>query len=574
LPGAAEEELYTVAPVIVTGTRSGAAIRELEQVYPKTEIAVPEALKELPGLDLQTRGPLGAQADISIRGSTYQQILILIDGTRVNDPQTAHHNMDLPVPVLAIEKIEVLKGQASSIYGSDAFGGVINIITRKAQKENILLGFGYGSFNTQNYELGYEKAWGGLSEQLSFQRTVSDGYRYDTGFSNYSFLNNTVYKYAGGQTFIKLGYMDKTFGAYDFYTPGLNFPSKESTRTCFIETGSKNELNTQMTLGLNAHYRRHDDNFMLDLTRPSLFVNEHISYNYGLEAQGTYKFDKNNLLIFGGSLEQEEIYSSSLGIHHRPRQALFTELSGEDSKEIKIDTGLRFENSAWGPVLAPALAFRYVLCRELILAASAGYSFRSPSFTELYYSDGVSFGDPALKPETAISYDLGINYFCCNELSAKLSLYARDETNLIDWVGATPAGKWYAQNIGKASVYGIEGGLKANLVFVELTAGASFIYAKKELDYYSKYALLYPAAQASCSFKGPELLEITPELEILYKRKAGVNDYTLLNLKLLREAGGVTIYIEGQNLLNAAYEEIKGIPQPGLTFSSGIKLRL
>ena len=131
LAQAEEKEIYTLLPVMVTGTRTGYSLRVPVTVYPENNIAVTEALKELPGLDLQTRGLLGSQADISIRGSTYQQILILIDGMRVNDPQTAHHNMDLPVPLSVIEKIEVLKGQASSVYGADAFGGVVNIITKR-----------------------------------------------------------------------------------------------------------------------------------------------------------------------------------------------------------------------------------------------------------------------------------------------------------------------------------------------------------------------------------------------------------------------------------------------------------
>lgn len=571
---AEERETFTLSPVIVTGTRTEAPVREIFPVDPEMKLSVPEALKEIPGLDLQTRGPLGAQADISIRGSTYQQILILIDGIRVNDPQTAHHNMDLPVPVCAIEKIEVLKGAASAVYGADAFGGVINIITKTVGKENISLGFGYGSNNTQNYELSFENTLGAINERVYFERLSSDGYRYDTDFLNYSFLSQTAYKYAGGEASLKLGYMNKAFGAFDFYTPGRNFPSKEWTKTYFAEAGTKNELAARLSLEVKTYFRKHDDTFMLNLATPTLFVNNHVTYDYGAEAEGTLKLSPDDLLVLGAEAGQEEIYSSNLGDHKSPRQAVFTELNGQIIKDLKIDAGLRLESSFWGPILAPSIALSIRPFENIKITVSAGSSFRSPSFTELYYADGVSFGNALLKPETAVSYELGVNYSCCENLSAKVALYARDETNLIDWVGDTPTGKWNAQNIGQASVYGVEGTLKARIEAFEINTGASFIYAKKDLEYYSKYALLYPAAQGSFSIKGPAVFETVPEIGILYKRKAGVNEYTLLNAKLTRTLGGITVFVEGQNLTNVSYEEIKGIPQPGITFSTGIKIIL
>ena len=574
LAQAEEKEIYTLLPVMVTGTRTGYSLRVPVTVYPENNIAVTEALKELPGLDLQTRGLLGSQADISIRGSTYQQILILIDGMRVNDPQTAHHNMDLPVPLSVIEKIEVLKGQASSVYGADAFGGVVNIITKIADKQNIYLGLGYGTYNTQNYELGYENVWAEVSEQIHFQRVFSEGYSYDTDLSNYSFLSKTGYKYTNGEAVLKFGYMDKAFGAFDFYTPGKNLPSREWTKTWLAEGEINNRLNSGINTTVKTYFRQHNDIFMLNLATPDLFVNRHVTYNYGLEIQGTLQLDADNYFVAGGMMEQDEIYSSNLGEHLQPRQAIFTGWNGQILKEIKVDAGLRLESSMWGSFLAPAIALSYKPASNIKLTASAGYSFRSPSFTELFYADGISFGNNELSPETAVTYDLGIDYSPGDDFFAAVSLYERVEANLIDWVGETPKGKWYAQNIGQANVYGIEGKVKTEILFLEINAGFSFIYAKKDTEYYSKYGLLYPAAQASFVVKGPEILQVTPQFSILHKRKSGVNDYTLLNVKLSRTFEGVTLYLESQNLTNVMYEEIKGISQPGITFSTGIMLKM
>src|SRR5206468_4278978 len=89
-----------------------------------------ELLRYLPGIEVQSRGPMGAQSDIVLRGGTFQQVLIILDGIRLNDPNTGHFTSYIPIAPLEIERIEILKGASSAIYGSEAVGGVIHIITK------------------------------------------------------------------------------------------------------------------------------------------------------------------------------------------------------------------------------------------------------------------------------------------------------------------------------------------------------------------------------------------------------------------------------------------------------------
>lgn len=138
--GICEETSAVLEPIVVTAARASTEFSQLlrslevigtEQIENAPAHSVPGLLEDVLDLDVQTRGVYGIQADISIRGGTFEQTLILIDGIKVNDPQTGHHNMDLPLTLMDIERIEVLRGGGSSIYGTSAFGGVVNIITKR-----------------------------------------------------------------------------------------------------------------------------------------------------------------------------------------------------------------------------------------------------------------------------------------------------------------------------------------------------------------------------------------------------------------------------------------------------------
>ena len=96
-----------------------------------------DLLRYIAGVDIRQRGPLGAQADISIRGGTFDQTLILLNGGNITDPQTGHHNLDLPIDVESIERIEILQGPSAKSFGPNAFNGAINIITGNTKSNHI-----------------------------------------------------------------------------------------------------------------------------------------------------------------------------------------------------------------------------------------------------------------------------------------------------------------------------------------------------------------------------------------------------------------------------------------------------
>ncbi|MEW6557730.1 MAG: TonB-dependent receptor [Elusimicrobiota bacterium] len=572
----------TLSTVVVTGTRISQTFSQVTRnvsVIDEKEInnspanSVPELLEHVLSSDIQERSPYGVQADVTMRGSTFQQTLILIDGVRVNDSQTAHHNMDLPVTLNDIEKIEVLQGHSSSVYGPDAFGGVVNIVTKKTKNKELFSQVKLAEYNTQLVSVSYGNKWNNYSQKVSLEKKKSDGFRYDTDFDNFNFYSDSNWDIAKGEINLSLGFMDKEFGAYDFYTPGRNYPSKEWTKTYFSKLGVVYKIG-KISLQPKIFYRQHNDKYMLDITRPTWYVNEHLTYFYGGEIQANIPLRNKVELTIGGEVTQDQIESERLGNHIQPRQALFSEYHTSIFSNLDLDAGLRIDNSNWGQQISPTLGIGYWISPLWKLRSSVGRAFRSPSFTELYYKDPANEGNSELKPEEAISYEAGADFIQGKHFNASITLFDRKQTNLIDWVGTTETGPWKAENIGEVRIFGIDSEVKFNLYSFETRFNYSWMGSKKTQDYYSKYALQYPTNQFSLEVSRPLNWNIIPVVKLIYKERLSETGYFLMNSRISKSIDNMEIFIEGTNLLDIKYEEIKGVPQPGRWLGAGVTYKL
>jgi iron complex outermembrane receptor protein len=366
--------------------------------------------------------------------------------------------------------------------------------------------------------------------------------------------------------------MDKEFGAYDFYTPGKNYPSKEWTETYFTKLENSYKLKN-VILQSKIFFRQHNDKFMLKITQPASY-NEHVTYFYGGEIQINIPLKEKGNLILGGEITQDKIDSTKLGCHTQSRQALFGEYYAPLSSNIDLDAGVRLDNSKWGQQISPAVGISYWIYPFWKFRASVGRSFRSPSFTELYYKDPVNEGNSELKPEEAISYEAGVDFFSKKNLNASVTLFNRNQKNLIDWVGETVTGPWKAENIGEVRIYGLDTEINFDWYSFDTRFNYSWMGSKKIKEYYSKYALQYPTNQFFLEIKRPVNWNITPALNLMYKERLNENGYFLINGKISKSMDNIEIFIEGTNLSNQKYEEIKGIPQPGTWLGMGINWSL
>ncbi|MCX5657073.1 MAG: TonB-dependent receptor plug domain-containing protein, partial [Candidatus Omnitrophica bacterium] len=264
-PSVFSEEI-NLDPVIVTSSRLGqlefGKLRALDTInykeirsYPLYSLA--DILGYLPSVDVRKRGACGIQADLSIRGSNFEQTLILLDGISLNDTQTGHFNIDLPLTMFDIERIEVLKGQASSLYGPNAFAGVVNIITKKPQGRKFIYEYSRGEYNLSSHGAYLSFPIEDFCTGISYEYKQASGYKPETEFIQRNFYANTYRSLDNMELSLSGGVMDKDFGASTFYS-NLFPREEEHIRTSFSRLELKGE-----NFDTAFYYRRHRDNFLL-----------------------------------------------------------------------------------------------------------------------------------------------------------------------------------------------------------------------------------------------------------------------------------------------------------------------
>jgi iron complex outermembrane recepter protein len=299
--------------VVVTGTYEPVPLDEADRavralpVGPEERLlagSVADFLRLDPSLDLQARAPNGVQSDLSIRGGSFGQTLVMVDGLRLNDAQTGHHNLDVPVPLYALERVELLKGSGSAYYGSDAVGGVVNIITRAPEAAEFRLRASVGGVAGV--------VWRGISEQLSFSRDFSSGFAPDRDYRNLSVAAITHARSRWGATNLLLAHSDRPFGADQFYG---NFNSWERTRTWFAAARQELGERTEASFA----YRRHTDLFVLYRDRPLIYTNHHIVESEQAGLRRHEPLARNVTLSYGGEATRDAIRARTSAITRATR---------------------------------------------------------------------------------------------------------------------------------------------------------------------------------------------------------------------------------------------------------------
>ncbi len=579
---ACAESLHTLEPIVIVPTKSSlapSAVWRKVSIITQEEIArmparsVPELLKHTLGVDIKQRGALGVQADINLRGASFEQVLICIDGMRINDAQSGHHNMDLPLTLVDIERIEVLPAASSSLYGAGAFGGVINIVTKPAKEKELEIEASGGDFGLNSQSLSVSRRLGTFNNRLSFSRKESDGYRPDTDFEITSLTFNSRKDFGYASLEYLFGYTAKDFGADSFYS-NLYPHEEEHTDTRFFNLKAQLEKEEAMGLSSSLYYRRHSDKFILDRTRPGWYVNYHTSYSYGADLEAARDFDFGSLLI-GAEAGEEKITSTSLGNHHRGSQAVYTQLQSPLEKNTVCNLGLRLDHyQTWGWQSSPSLSIGYKISPQLRWKASGGRSFRIPSFTDLYYQSPANIGNKDLTPERAWSSETGLE-FNYGTLGAELTYFRRWSEDLIGWVRPSSSDAWQARNIAEVCAQGLE--FELSLKPISL----GYIYQHIETDstgLNTKYALDFLKHHARMGLNLALPWQLSQNLNISYKQKMGSSPYFLLDSRISKKINKDDceweLFLDITNLLNTSYSEQGDIAAPGRWIIAGVRVKL
>ncbi len=530
-----------------------------------------EDLSAMP-VDLQSRAlKSGMQTDFSLRGSTFQQVLILLDGQRINDPQTAHHNSDIPFTKEDIKKIEVIPGAGSSLFGTDAIGGAINFALARPKDKKIVWEFGAGN-NRNGYGLfSVSDKFKGLDFRVSIEDAQSKGFRYDTEFKKFTTSLGAYLQLPNGTWENNFGYQEKEFGAYDFYSPGLGKPSYEWTKTYLLNSGLT--LNRDgLLIKPNFLWRRHFDKFAYIRT-----VGSYNNHHTDIFTPSIYLQKEAGLLgKVGLGLEwgQERIISSNMGKHIRDHKSIFLDDSVGVGQRWDLGFSLRMDDfSDFDEVYTGSASAKFKLTDEAAFNFGISRSMRVPSFTELYYSASDTIGNAELAAEKAWNYQAGFEYQQ-EEFSTGLVLFLRQERQMIDWVRSDSTQQWQARNFTRDNVFGVEYSLRKKINRI-LSLNANYAYTDKSMDsqgYLYKYGLNYARHLVNTVFS-LQLPFGQQEIGFNYKKRPGRRGWLLMNAGLNYNLNqNAKVFLNSTNILNVEYQDIAGIPQAGRYVEAGIRL--
>lgn len=563
---------------MVTGTFEAVPLaesnRSVEVFDPREQPLLYNSLVEYlatdPSLDIAQRGPDGIQADLSIRGANFEQSLVLLNGLRINDAQSGHHDMDIPVPLGSLSRIEVLHGAGSTLYGADAMGGAVNFITERPSHTEIraLAGLGNFGFNQQRLELAY--AGNKFSEVLAASRDFSSGFQPDRDYRSSTLSSETFFRTAWGQTDVLLAGSDRPFGADGFY---VDFPSWERTKNWF---GSVTQaINDQTTVAFG--FRRHSDEFVLVRDDPSLYENNHVSQSWQAALRRSNPW-RTLVLSYGIEADGDEITSNNLGHHARNREAGYVNVDFERFRRVLLSLGGREEGFSGGRTeFAPTLAASVLVGKGIRLRGSASRGFRLPTYTDLYYSDPANIGNPLLKPESAWDFEAGPEWNLNGRVSLIATAFNRREQNDIDYVRTSASAPWQATNIARANFVGAEASLKMRLPrSQQIALGYSVITSDQELPagITSKYVFNYPYHNAVFSWVGEYKQIFALRTRLGATQRVGQDPYAVWDLAASRDRGHIRPYLQFANMGNSSYEEIPGVRMPGRSVIGGVELVL
>ncbi len=562
--------LGSPSPVLLGESARSVVVIDTQE-HPLAFNTVEDYLRTDSSVQINQRGSGGYPADLSIRGTSFEQTLVLIDGFRVNDSQAAHNNLDLPVPLAAMENIEVLHGAGTTLYGVDALGGVVDFVTQRPDLKSLWVSGGGGSFGENQQTFVGNYAHSKWAEQVAGHREYSSGFMYDRDFRNENASSESWLTSPLGVTDILLAGSDTPFGANNFYG---NYPSYERTKGWFASI--QQDLGAKTNAGFA--YRRHTDNFILFRANPAIYANNHIDTSWQAIARRKSTWRKEDGLYYGLDFGGDSIHSNNLGDHARNWGSGYLDLDLRSWRRASLSIGGRQEILSGGHnAFSPMAAAAFWILPTLKARASAGYGYRLPTYTDLYYSDPTTIGNPLLKPESAWNYDGGFDWFPRDKVGVSVTGFYSPQSNFIDYVRTSPAAKWHATNLDGLAFAGTEASLiwhvnhsqQVNLSWTWLDGAQSVLHGLQ-----SEYVFNYPVHNAVFNWYASAGHWVTINTRVGVQQRFEKTAYPVWDVSVVHEHGRVQPFLQMTNLSNTGYDEIVGVRMPGRAFVGGVKIWL
>ena len=567
--------------------------------------SIEDLLEYAVNIDLRQRGIDGIQSDVSIRGGSFEQVLILLNGIKINDPQTGHHSMNIPVSIQQIEKIEILTGGGTRLYGNYAYTGAINIITKKESSKSLLLASGENNF--KSIELNGSFKSNNINHSISVLNKSSDGY-----FKGMDYKTNNLFYQASLEknnfsSLLNIALIDKKFGAYSFYTP--KYPDQyEEIQTEIYSLQFSYKLDDFITISNKIFKRSNQDEFILFRENPDWYHNFHKTKLYGFDFNITKKTNTGSNVI-GAEMIYDNIISNRLGDSllnqiainennfytlgaNRTITNFFVEKNITHNK-LSISAGLMMNVSNDNESeIFPGIDLSYLLSDKFTISGSFSKSMRRPNYTELYYSSPTNQGNKNLKSEFSKNSELSFSYLDKNHRTS-ITFYKRNGENMIDWILLDGDSIWRTQNLTNISFGGFElssliklseefnnklklNSVKINYAYNYADSSSSGFQSAYVLDFLSsnfsmslnqKFKSINVSWKLTRQDRKGSYINFSSNNEIEYE------PFTLISTRITKQIFDNNIlFVEIYNLLNKDYVDFGNVPQPGRIFRGGLRI--
>lgn len=603
-----EEELAevtvsgTMAPLTQLQSARLVSVLSRQDIEQAAVQSINDLFKLVTGVDVRQRGGFGIQTDISIDGGTFDQVTLLLNGIDIGNPQTGHLSADFPVSFSDIERIEVLEGAASRVYGGQSFGGAINIVTKHESGRTLELAALGGSFGTGEGEARFSLTKGKVSNRISGGGGRSDGGTLNSSWRKGQLFYQGDYEDSSFKLDWQFGFSKKSYGANTFYS--ANYPDQYE-RNQRLMTSVSAETKGRFHFTPQVFWNRSWDNF--ELVHNSTFgENFHRSDVYGLKAGGHFDWRLGKTAV-SALLRHENILSTNLGCNLRPEGSFYTWSDNRTTVSFSLEHNILLRRWTISAGLMASMtsaidhrfrfypgidvAYRPTSRWKLLFSYNKG--FRLPTFTELYYKSPTHEGNRDLKAEHNHSLSLGTEYRWSGAEASVKGFYHRG-TQMIDWVMYSADDIFHTASFDLDNV-GVQ--VQGKLSFAEflghetwmrsLSMGYTFIHQKKhdaEGVVKSNVAMEYLRHKfvASLSHRIYNRLSMSWDFRwqervgsyVSGGRLVGYHPYAMLDAKLQWDAPRYQLFVQATNITNHRYYDLGSVPQPGIWVMTGARFRL
>lgn len=535
--------------------------------------SIDELLQFHSGLDIRRRGSNGVQSDISIRGSSFEQVLILINGIRMNDSQTGHNTFNIPFDISAVERIEIMKGSSAKLYGQNVFAGVVNIVTKSSSDEKVTVKAQGGDFKA--YDLSASGTFGSekFSNLLTVSNGASDGYRFNTDYQIRNVFYQNKLRLNEGNFSLQAGFSEKKFGANGFYASPSYTNQYEETQASVVSLQYQQKFR-KLSVNSSLYWRRGQDMYLLKRENPLFYRNMHIGNNAGGTINLSYESSL-GITNFGVDYRREFLTSSNLGKRKRDITQLFFDHQFKlFNQKLEVNPGASWASYSGDNFFYPGMDVGYVFNSDHKIFGTISKGFRIPTFTDLYYVSPTERGNPNLIPENSVSSELGYR-FQNKKILAKVSGFIRNTKSGIDWQKDTPNSPWIAENVAKIHLKGFETEFKYQL-FTFLNYRINYTYLDNlDVDKaFSRYSLQNLRHQLVGQIDLKFLNFFSNQLIYRYTERVNLGSYNTLDEQLNFRYKDLNFYVLINNLTNAKYVETNLVPMPGQWFHVGFTYQI